>query len=113
MIDKEILQQSCIEFKNNPVTGNVTWEDCTSYSINDKEKIPTAFSTKIGDMRIVITCGHIYAKQQWSLWCSTLYIVLHLMKVETAKDAAEMAIIICKEKTEKMYKSFSEVILNK
>lgn len=113
MIDQEILKQSCIDFKQNPVTGNVTWEDCTSYSRGDKERVPTTFSTTIGGLKIVITCAHIDLKDKWLAKCHYLDIHAHLKSAETANEAALFAIVYCRQEVYRIHKAFSEVVLIK
>lgn len=109
MIDEEILKQSCIDFKKKPIAGNAIWEDCTSYSKSDKERVPTTFSTHIGGMKLVITCGHIHAKGEWLASCHSLNIDFQLLKVKTPIEAGEQIILLCKEKVNKMYYAFGVV----
>ena len=54
------------------MSGLTQWRDCTSYSRDDKERVPTTYEIKHGYLRIVITCGHIYHRPKWVLHCQTI-----------------------------------------
>jgi hypothetical protein len=108
MEEKTELQQSCIDFLNNPVAAGFTWEDATSYSQSDNEKIPTAFRVTISGMRIAITCGHILAKGEWVMNCHTMSFDLYELKVKTAHEAAEKAILICKTRLNQWIAAFNK-----
>ena len=58
MEQKTKLQESCLAFAKHLLAAGAVWKDSTSYSRDTKEKIPTAFSTNVGECRISITCGH-------------------------------------------------------
>lgn len=101
------LQKSCLALKESPVVNGIKWKDCTTYSQGEKLRIPKAFETEIGDIRIAIVYGHIYHKGKWIFHCYTLgYDTKLLEKAATAKEAAEMAFGMCRDKAEKMYNAF-------
>lgn len=108
MIDEQELIQSCIDFKKEATDISSKWKDATSYSRGDEKRIPTAFETHVGGMRVSITCKHIYYKGQWILFCNSLNFEAYLLKSKTAKEAAKEAILVCKEKAEKIYRAFQE-----
>ena len=51
-VEKTQLQESCLAFAKHLLAAGAVWKDSTSYSRNTKEKIPTSFSTNIGEGRI-------------------------------------------------------------
>lgn len=100
------LQKQCLEFNENPTVGNIVWKDCTSYSRNDKDKIPTAFETRVGELRISIVCNHVWYKGEWIFSCHELGLKeKHLGKM-TPQVAADMAYLFCKNKVAHMATDF-------
>ncbi len=77
-----------------------TFNDCTSYSQSNKERIPNTYSTERGNIRIVITCGHIDYRDQWIFSCYALGIEKVLIGKTTKENAAEFAIERCRKKAE-------------
>lgn len=107
MEDKTDLQKSCIAFANNPKIEQSVWRNCTSYSRDDKERIPTGFELKVGDCRIVITCGHRDYRNEWVFHCHELgFDTVQIGKDLTAEQAAIKAYNTCKEKAHSIYNSF-------
>jgi hypothetical protein len=45
----------------------VQWKDVTSYSRDDKERIPSSFETRAGDLRITVTRHIHYPPDVWLL----------------------------------------------
>lgn len=54
------------------MSGLTEWRDTTSYSRDDKKRIPTTYTIKHGWLTICITCGHIHHKPNWVLHCAAL-----------------------------------------
>ncbi len=110
MTEKSKLQESCIAFANTLLAAGVQWKDSTSYSRDEKEKIPTSFSCSIGDNNITITCGHIHYRPEWVFHCFGLgFDTKELPKGLTAEQASTMAIRLCKTKVNKIAEAFSIV----
>jgi len=104
---KPEIKQSCLEFAKVPVTAGITWNDVTSYSKYDAEKVPTTFETKIGDCRILIIMGHIHYPNIWIMNCHDLNIKEKMLQCVTAEEAAHLAISYCKAKVQKLHEAFS------
>ena len=102
------LQESCLAFAKVLLAAGAVWKDSTSYSRNDKNRIPTTFSTTIGSCRISITCGHIDYRPEWVFHCYELgFDTKCIGKELTAQEAAEKAVGICKDKARMLYDAFS------
>lgn len=109
MEQKTQLQESCIAFAKQPLAAGVTWKDCTSYSRNAIDRIPTAFSTNVGVCRITITCGHLLYKPDWCFHCYELgFDTSFLGGNLTASEAAVKAIGICKNKVKELNDAFND-----
>ncbi len=86
------------------------WNDCTNYSRNDKERIPTVFEVKFpSGLRITILKGHIYYKDKWVMHCFNVSIDTHPLNVETQKEAEIKALMIVKTKVKQWYDELKEV----
>ena len=72
------------------------WKDVTSYSRDDKERIPTTFAISVGELRIVITCGHIYYRPDWVMHCHALQIDSKLLQAVSREEAQTEAILVVK-----------------
>lgn len=108
--EKTPLQESCIAFAEKKLCAGATWEDSTSYSRDDKNKIPNMFSTRVGEHRITITCGHRDYRPLWVFHCFSLgFDTKTLPSGITAEQAATLAISLCKIKVNKLAEDFSKV----
>jgi len=80
------------------------WKDCTSYSRDNKERIPTTFELKFpSGLRITITKDHIYYKGDWVMHCKNVGIDTHPLNVKTQEEAQTKAIGIVKAKVGKWH----------
>jgi len=78
--------------------------DCTSYSRDDKNRIPTTFETKAGEIRIVITNGHRDYRPDWVFRCYNLgFDATMIPKCKSKEDAAIFAIKQCRKKAISFY----------
>ena len=108
MEQKTQLQESCLAFAKHLLAAGLVWKDSTSYGRNAQEKIPTGFSTKAGECRISITCGHAYYKPAWVFHCYELgFDTQYLGEGLSAQEAAEKAVGICRDKVKKLHDAFS------
>jgi hypothetical protein len=108
MEQKTQLQESCLAFAKHLLAAGAVWKDSTSYSRDTKEKIPTTFSTNVGECRISITCGHRDYRPEWVFHCYELGFDTKCIGNElTAQEAAEKAVGICRDKAQKLYDAFS------
>ena len=98
------LQQDCINFKENPKACGKVWRDTTPY-VND-DNIPTAFSAAFGHCIITISCNTVYDVGLWFVRCEALNIETTVLGKMTAKEAAEKAVKLCKDKAEKLFAGF-------
>ena len=102
------LQESCIAFAKVLLAAGAVWKDSTTYSRDDKSRIPTTFSTKIGSCRISITCGHRDYRHEWVFHCYELgFDTKDIGKDLTAQEAAQKVVGICKQKAKMLYDAFS------
>ena len=74
------------------------WKDCTTYPRGDKERVPTAWEIKSGDLRIVVTSGHIYYKGRWVMHCARLRIDTYPLSATSKKEAQLSAIEVVRQK---------------
>lgn len=65
------------------------WNDCTTYSRGDKERVPTCFEIKHGWLRICITSDHIYHRPNYVLHCHALGIDSKSITVMSRKFNAD------------------------
>lgn len=87
------------------------WKDATSYSQGDAERKPTAWSRDVGDLRIVITCAHIYHKGEWVMHCRPWFDThpLNLSASTGEKDAQIVALDLVRKKISALYKAIQSV----
>lgn len=90
---------------------NANWEDTTSYSYDDKERIPTTYTLNMDGLKIVVTCGHVLYKPQWVMHCFTLSIdTKPLPNCVSAEEAQLRAIRIVYNKAKKILDIISPLI---
>jgi hypothetical protein len=83
------------------------WEDATSYS-RGSERVPKAWQTKpCDDLRIVVTCGHIYHPGEWVMHCQPWFSTYPLGGVKTAEEAQERALELVTKKVAAMAAALS------
>lgn len=110
MMDKQTFNKSCIDFSKNPVIGNVTWKDTTSYLEGDTEKIPNHFTVIISGVKIWISTDYVGNTEfHWKLYCPSFNIESEFQIPSTAKNAAEMSIIFMKQFVELTNNAFSRL----
>ena len=80
------------------------WKDVTTYDRYDKERIPTCFSTSIGDLIITVVSSHIYHKGEWVMHCYNIGINTLPLNVKTLDEAKEKAIENVKNKITEWYR---------
>ena len=69
------------------------WKDITSFSRDDKKRIPTTYELDNGTLRIVITCKHFYYPGEWVMHCARIAIdTYHLKNANNLEDAKRLAI---------------------
>lgn len=76
------------------------WEDETTYSQNDKKRIPSIFVFYAGKLRIVVHRHIHYPEDQWLLSCYGIFDKYKLSHKDI-KDAKNEALRIVKEEMEK------------
>ena len=72
------------------------WKDSSSYSKGDKERIPSVWNYRVGDIRIVVHRYIHYPKDQWLLSCSPFYDKYELPQIDInkAKEAALNLVVV-------------------
>lgn len=70
------------------------WKDVTSYSRDDRDRIPTSYAKSIGGLRLTITCGHIDDRGNWRVTCRPFFEKFLNKRVEnyTAEQVQEIAL---------------------
>lgn len=84
--------------------GIDAWNDCTSYSQNDTERVPKSFEFRAGRVvRICVTCGHRDYKPEWVMLCREIGIdIKPLSKGLSKEEAIAEAIAVAKEQATKL-----------
>ena len=79
------------------------WKDTTGYS-RDKPRIATSWSVYLADeLKITVTCGHIYHPGEWVVHCEPWFNTRPLGKdVVHASQAQEKALELVREKVAKI-----------
>lgn len=75
------------------------WKDATSYSYNDKERIPVTFELILGELRIVVTRMYNLT-DTWFLHCRKLHIDSHDLRVNDLEIAKHEALKLVKDALE-------------
>lgn len=80
------------------------WKDVTSYSRDDKEKTPTTYESKFGDLRLVITCSHIHDRGNWRVICRPFFERFIDKRVEdyNVEQIQEIAVSMLREKIDRI-----------
>lgn len=76
------------------------WKDATSYSQEEEERVPRAWSTRLGKLRVVVT-KHIRYPGHWVMHCDPFYDTYPL-DVETAEDAKDKALELVEAEIDKV-----------
>ncbi len=67
------------------------WEDITSYSRDDRERIPSTWELRLTrEVRIVVTRGHIYDRENWVMHCAPWFDT-HSLKLPSTVDNRDEA----------------------
>lgn len=85
------------------------WKDITSYSRDDKERKPQTFEKGVGDLRIVITCGHIYHRPNWVMHCGALNIDTRRLLATTQEEAQIEAVAIVGDTLTRLTANFYQI----
>lgn len=89
------------------------WEDATSYSKGDSERKPTTFEARVGALRVVVTCGHVYYRPKWVMHCFALAIDTHPLYVETKEQAQDEAMKVVFERLDDLTRCAKKLMPNK
>ena len=65
------------------------WKDATSYSRNDRERVPRTFDVTAGPVRLVVTCGHIACPGEWVMHGYGLNIDTEPLGLDAAEPAGK------------------------
>lgn len=85
------------------------WKDCTSYSRDDKERVPTSYAAEHGTLRVVITCGHIYYPGKWVLHCRALSIDTMQIPATDLSSAQSIALSIVDKRIADMKHNLDQI----
>ena len=91
---------------------NHKWEDISSYSRNDKERIPSVWQIDIGGLSLCVHRHIHYPKDSWLFSCDLLFDKYELdsKNIDEAKDEA---INLVKIKIEHIYNAFWKLGVDK
>jgi len=79
------------------------WKDTTRYSQDDKERTPTTWTAKSGQLAVTVTCGHIYHRPEWIMHCRKLGINTYLLaNCKTKEDAQQRGLAVVKDYLDEM-----------
>jgi len=85
------------------------WKDVTSYDRRDTVRDPKTFTVQVGDLRICVTCDHIYHKPNWVMHCAALNIDTKRLKATNLEEAKVEAIDIVKFRLATLSSNIKEV----
>jgi len=86
----------------------VVWEDITTYSRTDKERIPSTWELKLpSGLRICITNGHIHYRGTWVFHCHALGFNTIALKATSKEQAEKQSIEIVSNRVCKFYDDLS------
>ncbi len=84
------------------------WKDASSYSRNDKERIPTVWELKVGGLRIVV--HRIIHYPEWYVSCYNLNIENKCLYTDDVEEAKAIGIKTIINKIEELEKAKSILI---
>ena len=70
------------------------WNDITSYSRNNKERVPQTWELKRDSLRIRVSRHINYEPDQWLLSCREFGIDNHLLKSKNIEEAKNEALVL-------------------
>ena len=83
-----------------------TWNDITSYSRNDAERIPSVFEAKSGHLSICVLNSHVDYRPGWVMHCDVLRInTRHLPHARTEDKAKKEALTVVFERLDDLKKA--------
>lgn len=85
------------------------WTDATSYSRDDTDRKPTCHRITVGDLRISVTCGHIYHSPNWVMHCGALAIDTKRLQAKTLEEAQAEAIAVVKTTLAKLTAAYYQI----
>jgi hypothetical protein len=85
------------------------WTDISSYSQNDKERIPTVYQLKVDDLIIRVHRHIHYPKDTWLLSSSKLDIDHHELRAKDIKEAQEEALDIARKGVENLVEELEQI----
>jgi hypothetical protein len=82
------------------------WKDQTSYSRDDKERIPSSWVLKLTrDVHICVVRSHIYDRENWVMHCKPWFDTFSLnlpSTVENRDEAMSRAVALVREKIDEV-----------
>lgn len=83
------------------------WEDCTTYSKRDTERIPSAWELRTGWLRISVVNDHIHYPGAWIMHCPEVGI-----RERFLGDKDKLSIVHAQQKAEQVVKQKLEKMIN-
>lgn len=91
----------------------IEWTDVSSYSQGERgKKEPTAWTCKVGGLKIVVVKAHVYNPDRWSLKCDPWFDVkdLDLPTWVSAAEAQKEALKWVQHKLQKSLEPINETL---
>lgn len=87
------------------------WKDDTSYSREDKERVPKTWTLDLGEVRITVTCGHIYHRGEWVMHCRPWFDThaLNMLENVNAEEAQAKALAKVRTKVDAIHAAIHAV----
>ncbi len=73
--------------------SGLLWTDSTTYSRDCTGQVATSFSAKCGQVRLTVTCGHVYYPGQWIGHALPLF-KERVLSAKTREEAQEELVIL-------------------
>lgn len=86
-----------------------SWKDVTSYSRDSIERTPTCHAIEHDQLRISVTCGHIYHRGEWVMHCRQLGIDTKLLKAKNLSDAKAEAVRVVGAKIKAFHHNYEHI----
>jgi hypothetical protein len=83
------------------------WEDVTSYSRGDTERVPTTWTLviarKCSPLRVTVTCGHLYYRPKWAMLVYPFITEARACEAETLEEAKAEAVRVAVDALNKLH----------
>lgn len=107
------LEKNCLELKEGFNYRGLDWVDSTTYSREQKVRIPTTFTSQVDRTKITVTCGHLSFRPSWVFHCYDLgFDTKNIGTGSNPKEAIDMALGLCHSRLERLFQLFERTRKN-